>query len=122
MLNPSGHTATYDFAVAVESEHQHAFPFFVWTGYAVILVMSSAVLAHYVSPQTIGSGIPELKTIMRGFILKEYLSFRTLICKMIGLTLSLGSGLPLGKEVSLKCKYQSFMYKMKGKAIEEGRL
>ncbi|KAK6743767.1 hypothetical protein RB195_010829 [Necator americanus] len=92
------HTTTYDFAVAVESEHHHAFPFFVWTGYAVILVMSSAVLAHYVSPQTIGSGIPELKTIMRGFILKEYLSFRTLICKMIGLTLSLGSGLPLGKE------------------------
>ncbi|KAK6043326.1 hypothetical protein COOONC_19168 [Cooperia oncophora] len=39
-----------------------------------------------------------MKTILRGFILKEYLSFRTLISKMIGLTLSLGSGLPLGKE------------------------
>lgn len=39
-----------------------------------------------------------MKTIMRGVILKEYLTFRTLISKMIGLTTSLGSGIPLGKE------------------------
>ncbi|KAJ1355101.1 hypothetical protein KIN20_012373 [Parelaphostrongylus tenuis] len=46
----------------------------------------------------IGSGIPEMKTILRGVVLKEYLTIRTLISKMIGLTLSLGSGLPIGKE------------------------
>uniref|UniRef100_A0A1I8A1N7 Chloride channel protein n=1 Tax=Steinernema glaseri TaxID=37863 RepID=A0A1I8A1N7_9BILA len=39
-----------------------------------------------------------MKTILRGVILKEYLTFRTLVSKMIGLTLSLGSGLPIGKE------------------------
>lgn len=48
-----------------------------------------------------GSGIPEMKTILRGVILKEYLTFRTLISKMVGLCTSLGSGLPIGKEVSL---------------------
>ena len=47
----------------------------------------------------VGSGIPEMKTILRGVILKEYLTFRTLGSKMVGLTTSLGSGLPFGKEV-----------------------
>nr|CDJ97086.1 Chloride channel domain containing protein [Haemonchus contortus] len=93
------HILTYNWADVIESGHNHhAYTFIVWSGYAVILVTSSAIFAHYFSPQAIGSGIPEMKTILRGFMLKEYLSFRTLISKMIGLTLSLGSGLPLGKE------------------------
>ncbi|KHN83478.1 Chloride channel protein 2, partial [Toxocara canis] len=45
-----------------------------------------------------GSGIPEVKVIMHGFKMKNYLTFRTLIAKMIGLTLAIGSGLPIGKE------------------------
>ncbi|GMR34360.1 hypothetical protein PMAYCL1PPCAC_04555, partial [Pristionchus mayeri] len=45
-----------------------------------------------------GSGIPEMKTILRGVILKEYLTIRTFLTKIAGLTLALGSGLPLGKE------------------------
>ena len=48
-----------------------------------------------------GSGIPEMKTIMRGVVLKEYLTFRTLIAKSVGLTAALGSGMPLGKEVRI---------------------
>lgn len=47
-----------------------------------------------------GSGIPEMKTILRGVALKEYLTFKTLVAKAIGLTATLGSGMPLGKEVS----------------------
>ncbi|GMR58073.1 hypothetical protein PMAYCL1PPCAC_28268, partial [Pristionchus mayeri] len=45
-----------------------------------------------------GSGIPEMKTILRGVILKEYLTIRTFLVKTVGLTLILGSGLPLGKQ------------------------
>jgi H+/Cl- antiporter ClcA len=45
-----------------------------------------------------GSGIPEMKTILRGVALKEYLTFKTLVAKVIGLTATLGSGMPLGKE------------------------
>lgn len=44
-----------------------------------------------------GSGIPEMKTILRGVTLKEYLTFRTLVAKVVGLTATLGSGMPLGK-------------------------
>ncbi|GMR34365.1 hypothetical protein PMAYCL1PPCAC_04560, partial [Pristionchus mayeri] len=43
-------------------------------------------------------GIPEMKTILRGVQLKEYLTIRTLLTKLVGLTLVLCSGLPLGKE------------------------
>lgn len=39
-----------------------------------------------------------MKTILRGVVLNEYLTFRTLIAKIVGLTFTLGSGLPLGKE------------------------
>lgn len=48
--------------------------------------------------QAIGSGIPEMKTILRGVVLNEYLTFRTLVAKIVGLTFTLGSSLPLGKE------------------------
>lgn len=46
-----------------------------------------------------GSGIPEMKTILRGVVLKEYLTLKTFVAKVIGLTCALGSGMPLGKEV-----------------------
>lgn len=55
------------------------------------------------APQSIGSGIPEMKTILRGVALKEYLTFKTLVAKVIGLTATLGAGMPLGKEVSCLC-------------------
>lgn len=41
-----------------------------------------------------------MKTILRGVTLKNYLTFKTLVAKVVGLTLILGSGMPLGKEVS----------------------
>lgn len=46
-----------------------------------------------------GSGIPELKTILRGVVLKEYLTLKAFVAKVLGLTLALGSGMPVGKEV-----------------------
>lgn len=58
----------------------------------------------------LGSGIPEMKTILRGVVLKEYLSLRTLIAKVVGLTCTLGSGMPLGKEVILLFIDCSFVY------------
>jgi chloride channel 3/4/5 len=45
-----------------------------------------------------GSGIPEIKTILSGFVIHGYLGARVLITKAIGLALSVASGLSLGKE------------------------
>lgn len=49
-----------------------------------------------------------MKTILRGVALKEYLTFKTLIAKVIGLTATLGSGMPLGKEVSANVFHSIF--------------
>lgn len=45
-----------------------------------------------------GSGIPEIKTILSGFVIHGYLGRRTLFTKAVGLALSVASGLSLGKE------------------------
>ncbi|KAL5524022.1 hypothetical protein ACEPAG_8195 [Sanghuangporus baumii] len=45
-----------------------------------------------------GSGIPEVKTILSGFVIHGYLGGRTLFTKSVGLALSVASGLSLGKE------------------------
>lgn len=54
------------------------------------------MLFHLYFFYIVGSGIPEMKTILRGITLKEYLTFRTLVAKAVGLTATLGSGMPLG--------------------------
>ena len=45
-----------------------------------------------------GSGIPEIKTILSGFVIRGYLGSWTLAVKAGGLALSVASGLSLGKE------------------------
>ncbi|KAJ6499237.1 chloride channel [Mycena sanguinolenta] len=45
-----------------------------------------------------GSGIPEIKTILSGFVIHGYLGGRTFFTKSVGLALSVASGLSLGKE------------------------
>ncbi|KHJ44068.1 chloride transporter, ClC family [Trichuris suis] len=71
---------------------------FTWIALVSGMTLASVVVSHYISPPAIGSGIPEIKTILRGVVLKEYLSFITLVSKTVGLTISLSSGLPIGKE------------------------
>ncbi|XP_032289453.1 chloride channel protein 2 isoform X9 [Drosophila virilis] len=72
--------------------------YIAWVSLPVCLILFSAGFVHLIAPQSIGSGIPEMKTILRGVALKEYLTFKTLVAKVIGLTATLGSGMPLGKE------------------------
>lgn len=55
-----------------------------------------------------GSGIPEVKTVLSGFVIHGYLGGWTLFTKAVGLTLSVASGLNLGKEgpmVVSPCRY-----------------
>lgn len=44
-----------------------------------------------------GSGIPEIKCILSGFVIRGYLGSWTLATKSVGLALSVASGLSLGK-------------------------
>ncbi|XP_039550323.1 chloride channel protein 1 isoform X1 [Pimephales promelas] len=75
-----------------------ALQYLAWVSYPIILIVFASLFCHLVAPQAIGSGIPELKTILRGVVLKEYLTLKAFVAKVIGLTAGLGSGMPIGKE------------------------
>ncbi|KAL1427145.1 hypothetical protein MTO96_017655 [Rhipicephalus appendiculatus] len=63
----------------------------LFAGLAVMLVRTFA-------PYACGSGIPEIKTILSGFIIRGYLGKWTLTIKSVCLVLAVGAGLSLGKE------------------------
>lgn len=71
---------------------------------SVCLIFLLPFARRFCSPSALllfsGSGIPELKTIMRGVVLKEYLTLRAFVAKVVSLTAGLGSGMPVGKEVN----------------------
>ncbi|KAK8725221.1 hypothetical protein OTU49_010760 [Cherax quadricarinatus] len=75
-----------------------ALQLFSWVIIPTLLVIFSAAFCQWMAPSAAGSGIPEMKTILRGVVLKEYLTWKTLLAKIVGLAAVLGSGLPLGKE------------------------
>ncbi|XP_042877634.1 chloride channel protein 2-like isoform X3 [Penaeus japonicus] len=71
---------------------------FSWVAIPTLLVIFAAAFCQWMAPSAAGSGIPEMKTILRGVVLKEYLTWKTLLAKIVGLAAVLGAGLPLGKE------------------------
>ncbi|XP_023659535.2 chloride channel protein 1-like [Paramormyrops kingsleyae] len=75
-----------------------ALQYLVWIAYPMMLIIFASLFCQMVAPQSVGSGIPEMKTILRGVMLKEYLTVKAFVAKVIGLTAALGSGMPLGKE------------------------
>ncbi|KAJ8667957.1 hypothetical protein QAD02_009620 [Eretmocerus hayati] len=66
--------------------------------WALLFALLSASLVRMFAPYACGSGIPEIKTILSGFIIRGYLGKWTLIIKCVGLILSVSAGLSLGKE------------------------
>ncbi|KAG9047713.1 hypothetical protein FS837_001677 [Tulasnella sp. UAMH 9824] len=70
----------------------------VYIGLAVCFAGSAAFLVQSYAPYAFHTGIPEIKAILGGLVLDEFLSAWTLLIKALGLALSVGSGLSLGKE------------------------
>ncbi|KAI4885114.1 hypothetical protein NFI96_020606, partial [Prochilodus magdalenae] len=82
-----------------EKAHSNVFlQYLAWVSIPVLLISFSAGFTYLVGPQAAGSGIPEMKTIVKGVDIKDHLSLNTLLAKLVGLTCALGSGMPLGKE------------------------
>jgi len=61
-----------------------------------------ALLVKTFAPYACGSGVPEVKTILSGFIIRGYLGAWTLLIKSVGMILGTSANLLLGKEV---CTY-----------------
>ncbi|KAK6975803.1 H(+)/Cl(-) exchange transporter 3-like isoform X1, partial [Biomphalaria glabrata] len=66
--------------------------------WAVFFAMVAALLVRMFAPYACGSGVPEIKTILSGFIIRGYLGKWTLLIKSLGMMLTVASGLSLGYE------------------------
>ncbi|KAK5030526.1 chloride channel [Exophiala sideris] len=74
--------------------------------FSVLFAVSAAVLVQHYSIYARHSGIPEIKTVLGGFVMRRFLGAWTLITKSLGLCLAVASGMWLGKEgpfVHLAC-------------------
>ncbi|NXI60730.1 CLCN5 protein, partial [Chloroceryle aenea] len=72
--------------------------YFMYVAWALLFSLLAVLLVKGFAPYACGSGIPEIKTILSGFIIRGYLGKWTLIIKTITLVLAVSSGLSLGKE------------------------
>ncbi|XP_023681178.1 H(+)/Cl(-) exchange transporter 3 isoform X5 [Paramormyrops kingsleyae] len=72
--------------------------YFMYTFWALTFAFVAVLLVKVFAPYACGSGIPEIKTILSGFIIRGYLGKWTLMIKTITLVLAVASGLSLGKE------------------------
>ena len=72
-------------------------PFAALLFYNTIFVLVAAAFV-WIEPVAGGSGVPEIKCYMNGIDLPRIVDFKTLICRVAGVTFSVASGLPVGKE------------------------
>ncbi|XP_066536754.1 H(+)/Cl(-) exchange transporter 5 [Hoplias malabaricus] len=72
--------------------------YLMYVSWALFFSFLAVILVRAFAPYACGSGIPEIKTILSGFIIRGYLGKWTLLIKTITLVLAVSSGLSLGKE------------------------
>nr|KAF6382719.1 hypothetical protein mPipKuh1_009054 [Pipistrellus kuhlii] len=77
----------------------HLLRYLSWTVYPMALVSFSSGFSQSITPFSGGSGLPELKTILSGVVLEDYLDIKNFGAKVVGLTCTLacGSTIFLGK-------------------------
>ncbi|XP_054939104.1 chloride channel protein ClC-Ka isoform X3 [Physeter macrocephalus] len=102
----------------------HLLRYLSWTVYPVALVSFSSGFSQSITPFSGGSGIPELKTILSGVVLEDYLDIKNFGAKVVGLTCTLatGSTIFLGKVgpfVHLSVMIAAYLGRMRTKAIGE---
>ncbi len=72
-----------------------------WLAFSAVnalLVACSAAIVVFAAPVAAGSGIPEIKCLLNGIKIPFVVRVRTLLAKAVGVVLSVGGGLPVGKE------------------------
>ncbi|KAJ1739929.1 glycerol ethanol, ferric requiring protein [Coemansia sp. RSA 1821] len=72
-----------------------------WLAFVVLGTAFATVCAWLVkvyAPLAAGSGLPEIKAILGGFVIRGFMGVWTLLMKSVGLALAVGSGLSVGKE------------------------
>jgi hypothetical protein len=88
-----------DESVHPHSTYEDSLPtFFKFAGWNLFLAGGASCLVLFVSPQSVASGIPEVKAILNGLHVPKFLSFITFVAKFFGIIMTVASGLVLGPE------------------------
>ena len=66
--------------------------------YSILFASCASVLVQNFASYAKHSGIPEIKTVLGGFVIRRFMGGWTLVVKSLGLCLAVASGLWLGKE------------------------
>ncbi|MGH0132428.1 UNVERIFIED_CONTAM: hypothetical protein FKN15_049816 [Acipenser sinensis] len=98
--------------------------FLSWTIYPIALTAFSTGFAQSVCPESAGSGVPEVKTILTGVVLEEYLTIKNFGAKVVGMTCTLAAGSPIflgkvGPFVHLSCMIAAYLGRMRASATNE---
>ncbi|KAM5536604.1 hypothetical protein V8D89_009699 [Ganoderma adspersum] len=70
----------------------------IYIALSIAFAGSSALLVMTYAPYAFHTGIPEIKAILSGYVLDQFLGPWVLLIKAVGLALAVASGLSLGKE------------------------
>jgi hypothetical protein len=81
--------ARNEFSVLTTS---YAGNYIIIIAYSICFSWLAAACTHFISPFSSGSGIPEMKSILSGNSMERYLSFPTLVAKLLGIVASVASG------------------------------
>jgi len=84
--------------VGRESSFGYFLRYISYVSWALLFAALAASLVRMFAPYACGSGIPEIKTILSGFIIRGYLGKWTFLIKSVAIMLAVASGLSLGKE------------------------
>lgn len=98
LIHSQWYTWSEVFISAKEGAGAYIVSYFFYILWAVGFATLAASFVKIFAPYACGSGIPEIKTILSGFIIRGYLGKWTLLIKSVGIMLSVSAGLSLGKE------------------------
>jgi chloride channel 3/4/5 len=62
---------------------------FIHVIFSLMFATTAALLVKVFAPYACGSGVPEIKTILSGFVIRGYLGKWTLLIKSLGMILGL---------------------------------
>ena len=81
-----------------EQGEKSPFTFLAYAGSNLVLALLSSMLCLFVSPNAVGSGIPEVKAYLNGVRVQRFSSLRLFAVKIIGTILSVSTDLAIGPE------------------------
>ncbi len=70
--------------------------YLIWIASTMFLALLSTITITEISPPAGGAGIAEMKSILSGLLLHQYLSLKCLLSKILSITFAYAAGLPVG--------------------------